>query len=255
MSTDNWNPFTWESSLLNAGPGVSSTDRLVGLVIRTFADHDGVCWPSEAAIAEKANLKERAVRYGISSLESAGFIQVVRETGRRNRYQLCATEPRHHMPETPARNAQVIDDTPAPHAGLPRHHVPETPAPRAYKHTNNKPVNKPIAAPMPEKPKRGRETEVDDAFIARMVGEYAPRLGGEERARLEVDMAINHKSSDKAKDKRRHVQNWLRRSVVFAEERRNGQAPQNGRIPVSQTYSDDEYNLLPHERRQLAGRN
>ena len=69
-----------------------------------------------------------------------------------------------------------------------------------------------------------RETRITDDFIADMVAEWSPRLGGDEPTRETIASAMNHKAIDKAKDKRLYLKNWLGRQVKWnAERSTNGQ--------------------------------
>jgi len=61
----------------------SPTARLVLLCLADHADEDGVCWPSQARIARKTGLSERAVRDALKVLDTDGLGLISRES--RNR--------------------------------------------------------------------------------------------------------------------------------------------------------------------------
>ena len=55
-----------------------------------------------------------------------------------------------------------------------------------------------------------RRQPIDAEYLAALLAEFAPRLGGQEAAQLSADKALNHKAYDRAKDKRQYLRNWLR---------------------------------------------
>ncbi len=55
---------------------------LVLLALSDFADDDGKCWPSMAAVGRKARMSERNARRVIRSLEDDGYLSVVEGGGR-----------------------------------------------------------------------------------------------------------------------------------------------------------------------------
>jgi hypothetical protein len=77
-----------------AESGFKPTDRLVAAAIATFADEDGVCWPSDRALAEITGLAERSHAAPRRRLIAAGLLE--RDTyghGRTNRYRLILDPP------------------------------------------------------------------------------------------------------------------------------------------------------------------
>lgn len=76
-------------------------------------------------------------------------------------------------------------------------------------------------APTPIKSARSL-LKITDEYVEELIVEYAPRLGGEHKARDAVAAALNHTAMDKAKDKRLYLVRWLNRDVERCEERRNG---------------------------------
>jgi Helix-turn-helix domain len=66
------------------------TAKLVAHTLGTYADRDGVAFPSEQTIAEGASLGSRnSVRKSVNALEQAGFVIVRRSPGRRShQYEL-----------------------------------------------------------------------------------------------------------------------------------------------------------------------
>ena len=85
-----------------------------------------------------------------------------------------------------------------------------------------------------EKPKPQKHKPITDEYIAELVVEFAPQLGGPECVRERIERAMNHKASDGWKDKRRGLHDWLRRDV---ERLTNGQqstrASPNGKPALS----------------------
>ena len=113
---------------LTAESGLSSTDKLVLMMLADRADDQGRCWPSVPCLMSDTLLCERAVRKAIAALQELGFVTVVHRSGLVSSYHL-------DLSPTPAPRAGVKDPcttcTPAPHAPLPLHHMQGTPAPHA----------------------------------------------------------------------------------------------------------------------------
>ena len=80
------------------------------LCLLRHANRDSACWPSQAAIAEKTGLGERAVRNAIGRLVEAGLVIVERRPGKPITYLL-----------TPAPSCRPPDEGPAPSCRTPRH--------------------------------------------------------------------------------------------------------------------------------------
>jgi DNA-binding transcriptional ArsR family regulator len=90
----------------------------VYLALQRHANADGACWPSQALIANKTGLQERAVRYAITRLVEADLITIERQSGRPTVYRL-----------TPAPPCRPEDEGAAPECHTPRHDDAGTPAP------------------------------------------------------------------------------------------------------------------------------
>jgi len=72
--------WVWENS------STKGSERLVILALVDFADDEGVCWPSIATVAKKANLDGRYVKRILKKLVSDGIIKVDhRKNGIHNR--------------------------------------------------------------------------------------------------------------------------------------------------------------------------
>lgn len=68
--------------------------KLVGLILATFMDRDGVAWPSMDALARCAGCAPRSVRRALRQLEAAGLLVCERSPGRRpNRYRASVPNP------------------------------------------------------------------------------------------------------------------------------------------------------------------
>ena len=52
--------------------------KLVAIILADHADGDGVCWPSYAKIAQRANMSERTVRRHVRSLIEQGVVTKLR---------------------------------------------------------------------------------------------------------------------------------------------------------------------------------
>jgi hypothetical protein len=53
----------------------SATFKAVLMALAGYADEKGLCWPSQAALAEETEMTDRSVRTALGALEDAGFIQ------------------------------------------------------------------------------------------------------------------------------------------------------------------------------------
>ena len=53
---------------------VSGATLLILLALADYANHNGICWPGVAALAEKSRVSERYVRDLLGDLERDGFI-------------------------------------------------------------------------------------------------------------------------------------------------------------------------------------
>jgi hypothetical protein len=68
---------------------VDSSCMAVAIVLDTYANKEGFCWPSRATIAAGAKLTDKPVDQAIRRLEAAGFLVVSRSRGRTsNTYRL-----------------------------------------------------------------------------------------------------------------------------------------------------------------------
>ena len=80
---------------------------------------------------------------------------------------------------------------------------------------------------------------IDDDYVAELVSQFAPQLGGEAHVRLRIDTALNHRQFTKAIDKRKYLRNWLRGDVEFAAADR-GRAAAGGARPYRQPVDDPD---------------
>ena len=72
-----------------AESGLKPTDRLVAAAIATFADANGVCWPSDRKLSRVTGLAERSHAAIRRRLIAAGKLErIVYGHGRRNQYRL-----------------------------------------------------------------------------------------------------------------------------------------------------------------------
>jgi len=60
----------------------------VGVVLASFMDPTGGCFPGRATVAERAGIADRNVSGALRKLEKAGFIRTESRAGRSNNYQL-----------------------------------------------------------------------------------------------------------------------------------------------------------------------
>lgn len=72
--TSGFDRFEWERAFM-ADERLSSTQRVVLFVLRTFAGHHGVAHPSHAGIAERSGLARTTVNRTLGNLEELGWVR------------------------------------------------------------------------------------------------------------------------------------------------------------------------------------
>ena len=101
----------------------------VGVVLASFADETGTCYPSRAAIAERANLHPRNVSRALRELEAKGGLNLEKRRGRVNLYHLTlAKTDRGAQVDTPVEIATppLAKTGPTPLTNLPPGTNPRT---------------------------------------------------------------------------------------------------------------------------------
>lgn len=78
-------------------PGLTSTEVLVLLALADHADDEGLCWPGQRGVAEKARMARPTVNVIIRRLQDKGALTVIQRTDRdgrklANRYRLAIAE-------------------------------------------------------------------------------------------------------------------------------------------------------------------
>lgn len=66
-----------------------------------------------------------------------------------------------------------------------------------------------------------RAHPVDEPFIVEMIADFGKALDGDDGVRDVIAAAMNHKASDKAKNKQLYVRRWLTRECQYRSERRH----------------------------------
>lgn len=65
-----------------SNPALSPAAKLVAVALSSFADREGLCWPSTRALAEMTALSERQVFRALAALEAAGAVErIARHNG------------------------------------------------------------------------------------------------------------------------------------------------------------------------------
>lgn len=181
----------WENSTATGG------GRLVMLCLADMCNDGGVCWPSIATISTRTKLSERQVQYLIRSLVSTGELFVQDGGGRHH-------SSTYHVTVQRAQRVQSVQET------------VQFAAERVQSTTERV---KPIAPQPSEEPslepsvEPGKRKLVTEDFIIEMVEKYGERLGGEQAIRDQIGEAMNHRAYDGWKDKRKGVDDWLRRNT------------------------------------------
>lgn len=76
--------------------GISSTQKIVLLLLADTANEADEVWWSAGAVAADACMSERTVRFAFDDLEALGLIRGERSLGRATKWTLCVTEPAGH---------------------------------------------------------------------------------------------------------------------------------------------------------------
>lgn len=106
--------------------GITSTQKLVLLLLADTANDYGDAWPSALALADDSGLSDRTVRTALDALEGMGLIEGRRELGRATRW--CVRVGSEPASETPAPIADPSETTSDPsETGAPRKPLPTTP--------------------------------------------------------------------------------------------------------------------------------
>lgn len=104
-----------DAAILSATSGLTTSSKMVLIVLAQHADTGGLCWPGIARIAELSCLSERATRYAIRKLEDLGLLAVQYRLGRSTHYTLALK---------PLRASKKKQPTPADVAPPPRQFLP-----------------------------------------------------------------------------------------------------------------------------------
>jgi hypothetical protein len=100
-------PLVWRKALRDSD--LSRTAKLVGFVISTYMNGDGVAWPSRNTIAAGGSVTVRAVDAAVKLLEGQGFLEVERDgrggRTRVNQYVAVIPETAHAVHRSEARAA------------------------------------------------------------------------------------------------------------------------------------------------------
>ena len=96
----------------------SPTAKVLLICLANYADEDGLCWPSQATIANETELSERAAREWLKTLEENGFIERTRRhradgTRASDLIRLCLNRCSETPPVNQPANSADSDDLPA----------------------------------------------------------------------------------------------------------------------------------------------
>ena len=101
---------------IRSASGVSPTDRLVLLVLASYADTEGRCWPSVQRVADGCGLTQRSARRILRRLESAKLIRKDGK-GRRGTTAYIVANPDTVSPRTQCPPGQSVPRTERPPGG------------------------------------------------------------------------------------------------------------------------------------------
>lgn len=157
--------IAWMTRVWAGGEPTEAADRLLMLALADNANDAGVCWPSIATLARKCAVGRRALIDTLGRLEAAGFLVVVRTSGKGNVYRLVAGA----VGTREGDRTGADDDTGAPVRTGGRE-VPRTgPVQRAAPEPSENPQHKQQqpARPMPER--RGAAVPAGTAVTAAVI--------------------------------------------------------------------------------------
>lgn len=202
------------------------------------ASDDGThCYPSVDELARSTGRTERTVQRALRALQAAGHIQVLAYPhggrGHATEWLVCPQLNGDIRGVKGDTSDTLLDEervTPVAERVTP---TTERVTPVVVKgDTGVTPVDQEKIKKRSEKRSEGAarpaHLPIDESFISQMVAKYADRLGGEGRVRAAVEAALNHTASRKWIDKRRGVDDWLRRDaerVPVLNGRANGHGP------------------------------
>ena len=119
-----WNALRWARGVRR----ISSTQKLVLVMLADQANDYGECWPSAIALAEDCCLTDRSVRAALEALERQGLIEGDRRPGRATRWRMkvgSTPEPAAGLPEQASATPEARSETPERRSVLKE--IPSTP--------------------------------------------------------------------------------------------------------------------------------
>jgi hypothetical protein len=87
---------TWRTALRDAD-APDAMAKLVGLMLSTYMNAEGICWPGKPTLARACAVSKRAVDGAVDRLERAGYLVIERSAG--GNPQACTN---HYQATTPA---------------------------------------------------------------------------------------------------------------------------------------------------------
>lgn len=152
--------------------------KLVLLALADNANDEGDCYPSIPTISRKCSLSERAVRYAVAELITAGHLSRDSRSGRSNLYHVHPCTPCTPAPDAPLH---IVHPTPAPDAG-----DPCTPCTHNHQGTVKEPSrraasggSKSSSVRDPAGEKAPEETTLDKALFAEARKVFGQSIGGQ----------------------------------------------------------------------------
>ena len=220
------------------------------------AGDTGACFETNASVARHTNMSVAKVKQARIILAHAGYITIQKKTGapttitivdrwgeNMSRYGVATTKP----PPSKVATSWPGVATTKPGGG---YHVAteEEPSKKNQEEEDREDQSTHYDHPDPKMrravrataPTAGTSKLIDEPFIEELIAEFADVLGGAQRVRERIEAALNHKASDKWKNKRLGVRTWLRRDAATELERRS-----NGRRT---TYGGDNGGARPADK-------
>lgn len=91
-------------------PIENTTAKVILLAIASYSNADGVCFPSQQKLSDNTAIPIRTVTRAVLWLEDQGFIRIVREHNKSNRYSIISMEENMTTDSRGAKMALEVDN-------------------------------------------------------------------------------------------------------------------------------------------------
>jgi DNA-binding transcriptional ArsR family regulator len=189
-------------------PSLKFGEKLILLALADHADNDGYCWPGTRGIAEKCDMSRPTLHKHLNMLREMKLLCIERRTdsaGRTisNGYQLHLTNVCRACKHGLTGLETSVNRLVAP--GLPEPSIEPSLEPGTSPGEDSA-TEVATSSPAPKGAKKVKSVFTDQDRQD-MIAKYQGQLKDPD---FEINRALNHKASDRWKDKRQGVDDWLR---------------------------------------------